>query len=271
MGIFKYLSNRSAAVTLPFPAYQEDWAPYLTTVDSDKVGSVMVDLGLTTLAPVDTRPYRYVVSIGLLHASPNGLPNDQEFSTLSSIEESIQSSLRTQRSAVFVGHLFCEADMTLYFYLPDEQDPVPLINEVLQRFPGYSFRGKLEKDAGWEAYKDFLYPLPIQMQSINNLRVIEQLGSHGDIHEKERQVDHWIYFANEQDRASFIRKLNGKGFRVEGKETVDHTDGKPFQLHISRVDKITPGSADAYILDLWQLAHDCNGDYDGWETFIVKE
>jgi regulator of RNase E activity RraB len=30
-------------------------------------------------------------------------------------------------------------------------------------------------------------------------------------------------------------------------------------------------SVDDYVLDLWQLAAACNGDYDGWETSVEKD
>jgi regulator of RNase E activity RraB len=45
----------------------------------------------------------------------------------------------------------------------------------------------------------------------------------------------------------------------------------PYKLHISRIDNVDFDSVDEYVLDLWEFANECNGDYDGWETSIEKE
>jgi hypothetical protein len=53
-------------------------------------------------------------------------------------------------------------------------------------------------------------------------------------------------------------------------EKVDKFEN-PYQLRLSRKDKVDPESVDSYVLDLWQKAKDADGEYDGWETFIVKD
>jgi len=52
----------------------------------------------------------------------------------------------------------------------------------------------------------------------------------------------------------------------------DKTLGElPFRLHVRRIDKVDQNSVDEYVIYLWKLANDCNGDYDGWETSIEKD
>lgn len=108
------------------------------------------------------------------------------------------------------------------------------------------------------------------MQVIQNGKVIENLQRHGDALEKERAVDHWIYFTDSNDRDNFINSIRDLKFDiVEKGET--NSDELPLSLQLSRVDMVDYDSVNEYVLFLWQKAKEFNGDYDGWETFIVKD
>jgi hypothetical protein len=39
---------------------------------------------------------------------------------------------------------------------------------------------------------------------------------------------------------------------------------------IERVDKVDPNSIDDVVINIWQIARDLGGDYDGWETSVEK-
>ncbi|MEQ1924435.1 MAG: ribonuclease E inhibitor RraB, partial [Pyrinomonadaceae bacterium] len=82
--------------------------------------------------------------------------------------------------------------------------------------------------------------------------------------------EHWIYFASEAERSQFVTIVGEEGFSVEDLSK-DEEHELPYKAQISRLDKVTPEATDDYILKLWQLAQDYKGNYDGWETFIVKE
>lgn len=59
-----------------------------------------------------------------------------------------------------------------------------------------------------------------------------------------------------------------KGFKIESKEMRD--SAKPYQMHISRVDKADLPSISKLTLELKRAAAKYDGDYDGWETFVVR-
>jgi transcriptional regulator of NAD metabolism len=65
------------------------------------------------------------------------------------------------------------------------------------------------------------------MQVIQNGLVIENLEKHGDKLEKERQVDHRIYFKSETDRENFIDSIKDNSFEIVEKETTSLGDS-PF-------------------------------------------
>jgi hypothetical protein len=133
----------------------------------------------------------------------------------------------------------------------------------------YSFGAKPDKNC--EGYLDFLYPNPQQFQTILNRRVVDQLEKGGDKLTKARKVDHWIYFKTEADRASFLQKVTKDGFGASTSSFDKKFAAFPYKLVITRVDKVDWQSVNEYVIPLWRLASENNGDYDGWETEIVKD
>ncbi|MCL2132103.1 MAG: ribonuclease E inhibitor RraB [Lentimicrobiaceae bacterium] len=120
----------------------------------------------------------------------------------------------------------------------------------------------------WGSYFNSLFPSPQQSQSIANRRVIDQLKKHGDSLTKEREVFHWIYFKTEKDRESYLDKIKNDNFTVVNKQK---GKGKyRYGLEIKRVDKVDLDSVDKYVIYLWRLANETNGDYDGWETSVEE-
>lgn len=272
MGFFNRLfpgkTNQTASHSSP--SHQEDWAAYLTTIENDKVGSIVVDLGLKKAAPISTKLNRLRIDIKIKNPRPNGLPSDPEFGILGEIDDRLSSDLKINNGAVFAGHLFCEGMMSLYLYISDETSFKETVSEAMSHYPDYAYTSKVDREEKWESYNDFLYPLPIQMQSIQNGRVVENISSQGDSLKKERNVVHWIYFKKEADRERFIASLEGLDFTVESKHKTSVGDST-FVLQLSRHDKVDHQSVDSYTLDLWQKANDAGGEYDGWETEVVRD
>jgi uncharacterized protein YaaR (DUF327 family) len=65
-----------------------------------------------------------------------------------------------------------------------------------------------------EHYFDFLYPSPDEHQRMMNKRVIRNLQNAGDNLNKERMVDHFLYFKNKQDMNAYISEIEKQNFQV---------------------------------------------------------
>jgi uncharacterized protein (TIGR01619 family) len=256
-------NNKTAVQTTIPTSHQEDWIAYLSTIDNDKVGSIVVDLGLENIAPIPNKLNRVRIDIKMQHPNPNGLPLPQEFDILNEIEEKVSGGLKSNAGAIPAGHLYCEGTMSLYEYIGDGVKVDTSVSEAMSGFPTYRYDFRIDREDTWKSYTDLLYPLPIQMQSIFNQRVVEGLKSHGDKLEVRRLVHHLIYFKNEADIEHFLSEIQGNGFEVRQKERVDVGEYK-FSLLIEREDRVDLKSVDEYVLYLWQKARDANGDYDGW-------
>lgn len=104
---------------------------------------------------------------------------------------------------------------------------------------------------------------------MSNQKVVEKLYEAGDKLDTPRQVDHWLYFKTEADRNCFISYAVSKKIKIENKEKI-HEAKLPYKLQISRTDKVNRGSINPVTLELKMRALKCNGQYDSWETFVIK-
>lgn len=268
MGIFDKLFKKKETVETK-QVYQPEWDFYFSNVD-DKFSSIAVDLALNKIAPIESQPNLVWVSITMNNPRPDGLSSTEESGTLADIEDAIADSLMNKFGATQCGRLTSNNFRNLYFFFGDSTLYDKAISDVMIAFPNYQYDYGIKEDPEWSGYFDFLYPLPNQMQSILNRRVIDNLESHGDGLTKERPVFHWMYFKSDSDRNKLLESIEIDNFEIVNKSHDDSYE-YPYGLQISRVDKVDLKSVDEYVLKLWKLTNEVGGDYDGWETSIEKD
>jgi uncharacterized protein (TIGR01619 family) len=267
MGIFDKLFKKKETVE-PQQEYHPEWDFYFSNVD-DKFSSIAVDLALSRIAPIQSQHNLVWISITMNNPRPDGLSSNEESGILGEIEDAIEASLKNKFEATFCGRLTSNNFRDLYFFLGDSTLYDKSISEIMVAYPNYQYEYGIKEDPDWEGYFDFLYPLPTQMQSILNRRVIDNLESHGDGLTKERPVFHWMYFKSDSDRNRLLERIENDNFDIVNKSHGASYE-YPFGLQISRVDKVDLNSVDEYVLKLWNLTNEVGGDYDGWETSIEK-
>ena len=246
---------------------QEDWEFYVSYLNN-KPASIAVDLAIAKVAPVATQPTLLWVNINFNQPRPDGLSSAEEFETLAAIEDALTEAITGSSDATYTGRVTTNGTRNLYFYVGETTGYEKLISETMADFPDYRYDYGTEADKDWNTYFDRLYPAPPQFQSIQNRKVVDELEENGDSLEKERPVDHWIFFRTETDRGAFLAKVLQEGFTVVTQDHDETFGGLPYRLHIRRTDKVDAISVDKYVLYLWQLAREHDGDYDGWETSI---
>jgi uncharacterized protein (TIGR01619 family) len=250
--------------------FESDWAPYFCKVN-DTVASIFVDLGVKKIAPDKQRPKLIWVWVFIKSANENGFPKDEEFETLNKIEDQLTIEFSKSLKAVNVGRVTTAGRREFYFYSPSEKDFDKIVQRTMSNFRIYKYENGTKTDPSWTEYFDFLYPRPQQYQSIQNMKVIENLKKAGDKLEKPRNVSHWAYFKDSVSRKRFIDEVKTKGFRPNP-EYLTFKSGEefPYGIMVERTDKVDFNSIDSVILDLWNKAKELNGDYDGWETSVEK-
>jgi uncharacterized protein (TIGR01619 family) len=256
--------------------YTENWDSFPSPVDGERVGFFFIDLGLAEIAPVADKPNLVRLRLSILQPDQNGLPGEQESTVLNEMEDMLVTVMASQFGGIYPGRVTVEGERSFYFYLGTKSSGYEkTLARVMADFPEYAFECRLQEDPEWKNYLDFLYPEPVQLQSMQNRRVVYQLMQHGDSLTVPRPVEHWIYFKTKRDREAWWNKVNDMGFELLEMSTVDeddeHAPEYPYSLHITRDDKVDYDSIDECVLPLWGLAAEHNGNYDGWETGVVQE
>ena len=124
-------------------------------------------------------------------------------------------------------------------------------------------------DTEWNTYLNFLYPSDRDLQRMTNRDTCDVFESKGDKLDSEREIDHWIYFENEEAKHSFLTAAEAKGFRIRQCGEPDG-DQKSYWAQIFRVDLLSRDNINSVCLELFDLAKDVGGNYDGWEAPVPR-
>jgi len=258
---------------LSFPlllSAQEDyWDVYLAKYEKGP-GSIMLNMDLKKIAPVKNLPFVLVTGVSFTNCTTEGLPAAREFPNLYKIADSVKAIVERAVKNKMAGSFSYQCQRVDYYYIEDTSGLRELLSSLYKsRFPSYTPYINIKDDTAWKFYLEFLYPNEETYEYMQNQKVLVQLQKAGDKLEKARQVDHWIYFPTEPDRNCFILYAKQNHFRIELTEKATDTK-QPYKLQMSRIDKVDASSITRVTLGLIKAARKCNGDYDGWETVLVK-
>jgi regulator of RNase E activity RraB len=142
------------------------------------------------------------------------------------------------------------------------------IHAAMGNFSAYKFDMGKQHEPDWNQYRNVLYPSEESMERIKNTDILKVLEKHGDTLESVRDVHHWIYFKTSNDRGLFIEQVRQLGYKVEN-ESEDLKEEFPYGIQITRHQSVTPAKIDDAVLELFRLAKELDGEYDGWEAQII--
>lgn len=251
-------------------AQEENWEVYMAEYDN-KPGSTVLNMSLKAKAPFKDLPFVCITGVKFNDCTSDGLPKPTAFSELYKIGDTIKSNIDHLVKNMLVGSFTHQCERLDYFYVADTTGlRKTLLDTYAKHFPSFTPYFNVKNDPEWEAYLKFLYPGEEAFEFMQNEKVVMQVYNAGDKLNKERQVDHWLYFKTERDRNCFITYAISQRFKIESKEKIDSPTNK-FKLQISRLDNIQLANISKITLGLRRQAIKCNGDYDGWETFVVKD
>jgi len=259
------------AISFAFSVAAQDgnWEVYLAQYEKGP-GSTVVNMDIKKTGPDRTLPFLFSAGVNFTNCTADGLPVHDEFKNLNKISDSITALINRLVKNNLVGTFTYQCQRRDYFYVPDTTGLRQQITSLIgKHFPTYIPAFNIKADKEWEAYFDFLYPSELIMEYIKNEKVLIHLSEAGDKLDKPRQVDHWLYFKTNEDRNCFIRYATQHQFRVQSKEKINN-EPYSFKLQLVRTDKVNISSISNITLELRREAKKCNGEYDGWETFVIK-
>ncbi|WP_315161825.1 DUF695 domain-containing protein [Capnocytophaga leadbetteri] len=249
----------------------ENWAVYIGRVE-DKPAMFRVNLGLGEIdLPLPQFTYCVQVSVPLKNPDQNGFSFDKERNVLYNIEDTLLIP-KLKETDLLAAVFSFEGSITWYFYSQDAATLVPLLEEAFNT-TDYTAEVEVVTDPEWKTYSEFLYPNIYEYQSIKNSEVQRHCEESGDHTDQQRPIEHWLYFDTEKDMNNALSKVIALGYKVEDSGRVEPEEGDTSQeayyhLILSKVNTIDDINGDTW--DLIDVALDTNGQYDGWETVLVK-
>lgn len=247
----------------------EHWDIYFGYIE-DKLASVVLDMDIWQ--EIDTEKFKHSFCLRFNVKEPNedGFPIGTEAEEINEIEDTYIEFL-SLKNFINVGRVTTNGVRDIIFY--SDQILKTTLIEAADRFikpTGYQYEiFDIEEDENWEFYFDFLYPNQYQQQHMGNRQVVDSLEKSGDRLDVPRKVDHWLYFEKTEMMKRFAKIIKEEGFSIEDEANELDEEGK-YPISISRIDSVDFHSINEVTDLLIEISEKCEGEYDGWETFVIE-
>lgn len=250
----------------------ENWAVYIGRVE-DKPAVFRLNLGIGEInLPIAGYNQCVRLNIILKAADEYGFSSDEERSLLYELEDLHLMPL-LKETDFLAGVVTYQGCVTWFFYTLNADTLAESIKAAFSKITDYEAEVRIVDDPNWEIYTDYLYPNIYEYQSIKNSAVCRHCEESGDHTDQERPIEHWMYFDTEEDMNNALNKVIDLGYKVEDSGKVEPEESDPpqepyYHLILSKVNTVDDINGDTW--DLIDVALDTNGQYDGWETVLVK-
>ena len=246
----------------------EHWDMYFGYIEN-KLASVVLDMDV--FQEIAMGEYSHSFCLRLIVKQPNedGFPIGSEAEKMAEVEDSCIELLKS-KNFINVGRITTDGARDVIFY-SNQKDSNYLVEaaELHIKQAGMQFEiFDIKEDEIWGFYFDFLYPNQYQQQHMGNRQVVDSLEEAGDNLEVPRKVEHWLYFDDAKMRKRFTKEVKKLGFTVDEEETSEEGE---YLLTISRIDSVDFHSINKVTDFLVETSEKYNGEYDGWETFVIEE
>jgi hypothetical protein len=134
-----------------------DWQSYICKIN-DELASVFVDLALSAVAPLPTKPKLAWLWIRLIRPREDGLSSDDEFESLSDFEDDLEATIAKSKSCIYAGRITTKGRREFYFYVDNEFDLKREVSDVLGKHSTYSSQLGEKLDSSWDHYLLTLFP-----------------------------------------------------------------------------------------------------------------
>lgn len=264
-----YLSIFSIVFTTLAFAQKASWSVYLANYENG-IGSTYLRMDLKKEAPINSFDY-LVIFTSNYEGSEDGMPDNEQLSTLYSIQDSLITTFDKQHPKhYYVGSFMHDNTRSEYFYVKDTLTVRPMITNLMKKgFKNASYNVKIQNDDAWKCYLDFMYPSEEMQHYMADRDVVMRMQDLGDNSAIPRKVEHWLFFKSKEASDAFMKELNTE-FEISF-EGASKNKAFPYELRIWNTANVILEQINATTTKLRILAEKHQGEYDGWETTIVKK
>ena len=228
--------------------------------------SIFYDHGIRDSIETIAPPHLLKVRVAFKQPRPDGMPANDEFESLTAIEDALQALVQ-QHESLYVGRVTVDGHRHFYIYTPDSEQAWDTRLRTLAASHGYAVSSAFQPDDSRNGYWKELFPTEDDWQVIKDLGVIEALEKEGDDGTASRQIDHWAYFPSHDTAEQFGGWAQGRGYTLDRSDVSD--DGN-FCVRFSHTGTVQLADITSHTIALRRRASEIGGDYDGWETPVCK-
>ena len=224
---------------------EENWVIYMIETEEGPA-SCLINIGLAEFVPDPSRPVCSLVRIPFKDPGEGGFGTEEERRAISECEDVIAGSL--DESVIHFAAVTGSGAVDLWFY-SDDAGAQKLGDAVREACQGYTVETGSQDDAAWERYL-LLFPNDEEIARFQDSNLIRVLQENCDRIEAES------------------RAVAG-GFRVTDR-TAGRSPNLPVGLQLTRSHAVDIETVTVVRERLTALAEELGGEYDGWQTALVK-
>jgi regulator of RNase E activity RraB len=249
---------------------QEYWENYMKPIDGHKA-MISFNAGVSDFVPDESMMYVGFVKVKLKEPKEDGLVSEYESDDINFIEDRLEMESLRYRSGKYIGRIISNGEVNFIYYLRMDFEWYETVASAMKHFSGYEYESGSRLDAQWDVYQKLLFPTIKQWQIIANHHACNNLQNQGDSLKTPRAIEHKVYFIKESDSKEFIEKITSEGFTIQKESTLEYNSKEHFCVHFYRKDSAYYYDIDEITMAIIDIANSCDGQYDGWESSLVKD
>ena len=248
---------------------QEYWESYVKPIEGHKA-MVAFNAGVSDYVPDDSYMYVAFVKVKLNTPKEDGLVNEEESNDVGFLEDRIEMECLRWKSGKYIGRIITQGEVNFIYYLKMDFEWLDTVKAAMKHFPEYKYEFGSRMDMEWEVYQKLLFPSIKEWQIIANHHSCNNLKEQGDNLRLERAIEHKAYFKTNEERTKFISLVEEDGFKPQKEMEVPFNDNTMYGVQFYRIDIPFYYNIDELTMKIIDMSNSCNGQYDGWESSLVK-
>lgn len=249
----------------------DNWGNYFTNMGGH-MASIVFDDGISHEINNIDLPMAVRVKIKIKHVSPIGFSESAEWEQHYAFQQSVQDAV-WDAGGIYLGTVTVNGVLWVLGLLPEENPGLTDKIKALAVAADNEIEIFVQEDKEKAVYWNDLYPTPDDRRVMKDLDVLDVLAENNDDNAAERPVNHWSYFNTKEAAEKFAKSLNPERFQgIKIEEPVKNEEGQSISWCVRAVHHGTMLLEDitGHTIELARLAEEAGGEYDGWETLIVK-
>lgn len=243
------------------------WEIYPTQLN-DELALILVDLDWNEADDSAAFPVLNWFRVNFAPGPHAGMPDDAERERLEKLGDWLADEYDGRGHVV--ARLTAAGRREFFIYAQDALAEATL-DRARSTFEGLRAEARSRPDAGWQVYREFLYPDPVQMLRIRALHRTRAMHEDGDVLAAARAVDHVAAFHSAEQRKLFVTFAQDLGFDVlEEKDSEDDSLTRPFVIRIQKMHALDAAGIENNVVKVFSRVRELGGEYGGWVAGVMR-